>query len=230
MDNIVASVKTFREQLYSLASPVIYQRLNSMFSVSSIENSDEPIKQFQTNLKNITTWTSETVMNETTNLSRQSGCNYLDKLLIRILSDEARILTQGKYVAMDYPSLNEYVHRVYMECAKLFYVHPHLFYKKGVSSYNAHQNFTSSMNLIQKALYASVRHFLPMEDILDSTLEIDDAIGYNDLEEAYEGVDLNDTEEEEEEEVEEDEEEEEEEEEEEKEGQEAEEVVFFDEI
>ena len=230
MENVVASVETFREQLYSLASPVIYQRLNAMYFMSTAENAEEPIKQFQHNLKGISSWDKETVVQEARHLSDQSGSNYLDKLLIRILSDEAKILTQGRYVAMDYPSLNEYVHRIYVECAKLFYVYPHLFYKKGISSYDAHRNFTSAMNIIQKAIHASIRYFLPMEDILDSTLEIDDARGFNNLEDAYEDIDLN-TEEEVSEESEEDEAQEDEAQEEKpllEEPQE--EVVFFDEI
>ncbi len=195
MDNLVASANTLKSQLVSLISPIIYHNMNSLF-LSIQKTTKNPVELFQGELKKFSSWSKTRVAKETKLLIEQSKCEYLDKLLFRILSDEAKILAFGKHISLDYPSLNEYTHRVYIELAKLLYSNPHLFYKKNLNSYDAHKNYTCVLSLIESSLYSAIRFFLPLEDILDYTLEINDnvdkeSIGYNDLEEAYSNIEKN---------------------------------------
>lgn len=192
MESLVASVSTLKTQLISVVSPYIYQNMNNLFVAiekhTELTKDKGSIELFQEELKRFVNWSSERVAQETKRLVEQTRCSYLDKLLMRILSDEARILAFGKSIALDYPSLNDYTHRVYIELAKLLYSNPHLFYNKGLSSFHAHKNYTCVMTLIDKAMNSALRYFLPLEDILDYTLDVEDdnEAGYNNLEDAYE--------------------------------------------
>ena len=197
MESLVASATTLKNQLISLVSPIIYQNMNKLYIAiekycDSNKSDRGSIELFQEELKRFGTWSSERVAQETKRIVEQSRCHYLDKLLMRILSDEARILAFGKHIALDFPSLNDYVHRTYVELAKVLYSNPHLFYKQGLSSFNAHKNYTCAMSLIEKSMESSIRFFLPLEDILDYTLDIEDndnTNNYNNLEDAYENLD-----------------------------------------
>ncbi len=189
MESLVASSSTFKKQMVSLVSPHIYQNMRNLFSVIEKYNKEAggsgSIETFQEELKSFVSWSGERIAQETKRLVEQSKCNYLDKLLMRILSDEAKILAFGRTIALDYPSLNDYTHRVYVELAKSLYSNPHLFYMNGLSSFSAHKNYTCAMNLIENAMDSAIRHFLPLEDILDYTLEVEDQGSYNNLEDAY---------------------------------------------
>jgi hypothetical protein len=115
MESLVASVSTLKNQLISVVSPCIYQNMHNLFvaiekhiEASPEENKQSSIELFQEELKRFGHWSSERIVQETKRLVEQSRCNYLNKLLMRILSDEAKILAFGKTIALDYPSLNEY--------------------------------------------------------------------------------------------------------------------------
>ena len=62
--------------------------------------------------------------------------------------------------------LNEFVHALYIECAKYFYQYPYYFYDKG-SQIDIKRNEEEAKNKIKNCIEEGIRNMIPMKMVLN---------------------------------------------------------------
>ena len=168
-------------RLINILYPLITEGIQSIFSealkVCVVNDEQEKyLATFQTFLGKIPGWNPTMISDETKRILDKSGCSYLADLVtcIHVVQLKAlscvRVGTQQKKVDVNVPSLEEFIHRVYVHAARKIYANVYLF-EKGVPSLQI-QKYNRELELIIKeCILTAVRDSIPMEEILRAYME-----------------------------------------------------------
>jgi hypothetical protein len=110
----------------------------------------------------------------------RSGCGYLADLVTCVHIIQLKSLTcmrvgsKQKKVDIDVPQLNEFVHKVYVQCARKLYTNVYLF-ERGIPPLTMQKNGRELELIIKECILDSIRESIPLEMILrtymDETIE-----------------------------------------------------------
>ena len=129
--------KTYTNQFIMYLKTSLFDGFQQIFKNSVDETESNPrqkFKKFQENLKKIKSWNNELIVNETQRIIKNSKCNWLDDLLVAIFTTNAKILLSirrqkydNKKIKIQIPRFENFVHKIYINLARLFYNKPLLF-------------------------------------------------------------------------------------------------------
>ena len=170
-----------RDHLASLIVPSISQGLWSIYD-SSKElcerngQQDQTIRTFQNMLAKIPEWSENTLDTEIDRIVKTTKCGYLDDLLMGVfiayMKSFASLHYRGKssHVSVDFdrPSLNKFVHHMYIHSARKVWQVAYLFKTVGISTEQQARNRQDIENIVRQCMEQVIHSFLPWESITKS--------------------------------------------------------------
>ena len=135
---------------------------------------------FQNFLSRVPKWNATIIAQETQRIVDRSGCGYLADLVTCVHIIQLKSLTcmrvgsKQKKVDIDIPQLTDFVHKVYVNCARKLYTNVYLF-ERGIPPLSSQKNMRETEIIIKECILDSIRDSIPLEMILrtymDETIE-----------------------------------------------------------
>ena len=185
--NLYEAKNEYCARLVNILTPQIQKGIQSLFLEAKklcFENEEESqyLVTFQNFLSRIPKWNQTIIDDETNRILSESNCSYLEDLITCVHICQLKILTtvrvgqKQKRVEIDIPSLQDFVHKVYIETARKLYSNAYLF-ELNVTPLNTQKNMRECELIIRECILLVIRDSIPLEQILrnylDETIEED---------------------------------------------------------
>ena len=190
-DYSVSSLQESRNEwcarLINIFTPLVIEGFKSIFDESwkLCQENDETEKYlmtYQNFLARIPKWNPNIVEEETKRIIEKSNCGYLNDLISCVHIIQLKSLTcmrvgnQQKKVDINVPSLNDFVHKVYINTARKIYTNIYLF-EKNIGPLQIQKHNRELEMIVREQILNSIRENIPVENILkvylDETIEND---------------------------------------------------------
>jgi hypothetical protein len=171
----------YSANLVNILTPLLIQGLQSIFkeACSLCKDNDEYDKYlmtFQNFLTRVPKWNQELIDNETKRIIQQSKCNYLEDLLtcvhitqLKVLTS-IRVATKQKKIDIDIPKISDFIHKVYIKCARKCYSNVYLF-ETDIEPLTQQKNFRECETICKECVLNTVRESMPVEKILRAYMD-----------------------------------------------------------
>ena len=186
MDDYNTSVLTEAKNEYSanlvnILTPLLIQGLQSIFKEAcdlcvNNEENEKYLMTFQNFLTRVPKWNQQIIENETTRIIQASKCNYLEDLLtcvhitqLKILTS-IRVATHQKKIDIDVPKLSNFIHNVYIKCARKFYSSVYIF-ETNIKPLEHQKNMRECEMICKECILNTVRESMPIEKILRAYMD-----------------------------------------------------------
>jgi hypothetical protein len=186
MDDYNTSVLTEAKNEYSanlvnILTPLLIQGLQSIFKEAcdlcvNNEENEKYLMTFQNFLTRVPKWNQQIIENETTRIVQGSRCNYLEDLLtcvhitqLKILTS-IRVATHQKKIDIDVPKLSNFIHNVYIKCARKFYSSVYIF-ETNIKPLEHQKNMRECEMICKECILNTVRESMPIEKILRAYMD-----------------------------------------------------------
>jgi hypothetical protein len=168
-------------RLVSILTNTIIQGIKSIFNEANklcIENNENNkyLMTFQNLLSQIPNWNPSTIEQERKRIEQVSGCNYLEELITCVHIIQLKALTcirvgqKQKKIDIDIPSLDKFIHQVYINTARKLYTNIYLF-EKDIMPLQVQRNNRELETLIKEAILIAIRENIPVERILHAYMD-----------------------------------------------------------
>jgi hypothetical protein len=190
---IVEKKQDYLLKLEQSTSALFYQGFKAIYSFTVEQNKIHKnlLKEFQANLKEISTWAEEDIETEYARFKN------IDKLILSLFKINLAILNPHK-TDFKYPSPAEYIYQCNLNIARNIWKNPFLFYEKNLSKSDIQQNYNKILKMIKKSIHETFVQMIPAdeeEDENDENLEEEKEDQENSDEEEDDQEDDDDTEE-----------------------------------
>ena len=185
MSSLNESRNEWCARLVNILAPMMSEGLRSIFDEAwkLCEQNNETGKYlmtFQNFLSRVPKWNATIIAQETQRIVDRSGCGYLADLVTCVHIIQLKSLTcmrvgsKQKKVDIDVPQLNDFIHKVYVHCARKLYTNVYLF-ERGIPPLATQKNMRETETIIKECILDSIRESIPLEIILktymDETIE-----------------------------------------------------------
>ena len=181
VSSLTESKNEWCARLVNTLTPEIVQGLKSIFNESwkLCEDNDELDKYlmtFQTFLTRVPKWNSEIIETERKRICESSGCGYLEELItcVHVIQLKAlscvRVGQKQKKVDIDVPSIDTFVHKIYINVARKIYTNIYLF-EKNIAPLQIQKHNRELEIIIRECIMNSVRDSIPVETILRAYMD-----------------------------------------------------------
>jgi len=171
----------YSANLVNILTPLLIQGLQSIFkeACSLCKDNDEYDKYlmtFQNFLTRVPKWNQELIDNETKRIIQQSKCNYLEDLLTYVhitqlmVLTSIRVATKQKKIDIDIPKISDFIHKVYIKCARKCYSNVYLF-ETDIEPLTQQKNFRECETICKECILNTVRESMPVEKILRAYMD-----------------------------------------------------------
>lgn len=171
---LLETKKEYILQLTNLIYFKVFEGLDNIYKKSiNKSNEDDILKVFQKQLKRINRWDTSFLINETNRIF----CDNIDlanNLLKAIIKSQIIMMTfdpneKTKKInpeVYDCIKIHNLVHNIYIECARILWDCPYLFYHK-YPPLEIKRNQREIFDIIKKSVEEAIRKLLPLQHILD---------------------------------------------------------------
>lgn len=178
---LTQSKNEYSSLLTTKLTPHIIEGIYSIFNEakSLCDENNEELKYlmtFQQFLSRISRWNSDIINTETERIKQKSNCPYLEDLLTCVHISQAKILTsvrvgiKQKKLTTKVPSLEMFIHKVYIESARNIYKNVYLF-ELDINSLQKQKYRREIELLVQYSILNVIRNTLPVEEIIRAYLD-----------------------------------------------------------
>lgn len=168
-------------RLVSILYPLILEGIKSILKEAwelCMTNDEEEkyLMTFQNFLSRVTKWNQTIIDEETTRICVKSNCPYLEDLLTCVHITQLKILTsirvsqRQKKIELDIPKLSDFVHKVYIKCARKFYTSVYLFEQK-IAPLEYQKNMRECESICKECILDVIRDNMPVEHILRAYMD-----------------------------------------------------------
>jgi hypothetical protein len=182
VNSLVESKNEWCARLVGIFTPAVVQGLKSIFEEAEKlcrenDEDDKYLLTFQTFLSRVPKWNNSIVEEEKNRICSVSGCTYLEDLITCVHIIQLKALTcirvgqQQKKVDMEVPSVDNFVHNVYINVARKIYTNVYLF-EKGIPPLQIQKNNRELEMIIKECIMTAIRDTMPVEDILRTYLGV----------------------------------------------------------
>ncbi len=132
---------------------------------------DQVIRTFQNMLTKIPEWSDVTLRTEVERIKTVSRCGYLDDLIMGVFISYMKSFASLHYaggdiqIDFDRPTLERFVHEVYIQSARKLWQVAYLFKTTGVTAETQARSRYEVENIINQCLEQVIRSFLPWDSI-----------------------------------------------------------------
>jgi len=169
-------------RLVNIMTPALVTGLKSIFEEATSlcrENNEEDkyLMTFQTFLTRIPKWNNTIIETERERICEASSCSYLEDLVtcVHIIHLKAltciRVGQEQKKIDIDVPSIDKFVHRVYIAVARKVYINVYLF-EKDIPPLDIQKHNRELECIIKECILNTVRDSMPVEDILKAYISV----------------------------------------------------------
>jgi len=172
---LVETKKEYTIQLINLIYYKIYQGIESIYQNSvKVSKEEDILKVFQKLLKKVPRWDDNIKLQERVRILDDNAF-LIENLMKATIKANIIILTYSPYKNKQtkinkelYNSVNvmDFIHKIYIECAREIFNNPFLFYHK-YSPLEIKRNQRETFDLIKKSIEEAIRKMLPVQHILD---------------------------------------------------------------
>lgn len=181
ISNLHESRNEWCTRLVSILSPLVIEGFKSIFNESwkmCIENDElnKYLMTFQELLKSIPKWNNEIIGEERKRIIERSGCNYLEDLITCVHIIQLKVLTcirvgnKQKKIDISTPKLDDFIHKVYIHCARKLYSNVYLF-EKNISPLLIQKNNRELEIIVQECILIAIRDSIPTESIIRAYMD-----------------------------------------------------------
>ena len=176
LNSLQESRNEWCSRLITVLTPCIIDGVKSIFEESwklCLENDEKTkyLMTFQNFLSRVPKWNPNIISQECSRIKEKSNCTYISDLItcvhiiqLKMLSC-MRVGTKQKKVDVNIPSLEDFVHHVYINAARKIYTNVYLF-EMGISSLKAQKNSRELEIIIKECILQTVRETIPVEELL----------------------------------------------------------------
>ncbi len=173
---LVETKQEYTTQLVNILTPLVFEGLNSIYTeVVSISVPENILKNFQCFLQRIPKWNNDIINRETSRIMNNTkSFSWLEDLIKATLKANIVVLTYNpsfrQQVKVD-PTLyqnikiEDFIHKVYIECARELWNNPYLFYHL-YPPIELKRNQRDTVALIKDCIKEAIRKLLPVKHIL----------------------------------------------------------------
>ena len=197
MLNILVETKNeYISHLINILNPLIFEGIQSIYKEAhKTSDATDVLKIFQTYLKRIPKWNQNLIDKETERIINSShSYGWLEDLIRATLKSSLIVLmynptkkTQERIDSSFYKniSISEFVHKVYIECAREIWNNPYLLYHN-YPPIEIKRNQRDCINIIKECIREALRKLLPVKHILKIYLgeDIEEDIHNNNFEQS----------------------------------------------
>ena len=156
---IVEKKQDYLLKLEQSTSALFYQGFKAIYSFTVEQNKIHKnlLKEFQANLKEISTWAEEDIETEYARFKN------IDKLILSLFKINLAILNPHK-TDFKYPSPAEYIYQCNLNIARNIWKNPFLFYEKNLSKSEIQQNYNKILKMIKKSINETFVQMIPADE------------------------------------------------------------------
>uniref|UniRef100_A0A6C0AYH3 Uncharacterized protein n=1 Tax=viral metagenome TaxID=1070528 RepID=A0A6C0AYH3_9ZZZZ len=181
INSLTESKNEWCARLVSILSHCVISGIRSIFdeAVKLCADSKEDNKYlmtFQNLLSQIPQWNPNTIENEKNRIEAVSGCKYLEDLITCVHIIQLKALTcirvgqKQKKIDIDIPSIDKFIHQIYINCARKLYTNIYLF-EKDIYPLQIQKNNRELEYLIKEAILLTIRDNIPVDQILRAYID-----------------------------------------------------------
>lgn len=181
ISNLHESRNEWCSRLVSIFTPLVTDGIRSIFNESwkICMNNDEANKYlmtFQNLLSRVPKWNNSIIEEEKMRIVERSGCNYLEDLITCVHIIQLKVLTcirvgnKQKKIDISIPSLDAFIHKIYINVARKVYMNVYLF-EKNISPLQTQKNNRELENIIQECIMLAIRDSIPTEAIIRAYMD-----------------------------------------------------------
>jgi hypothetical protein len=186
---LVETKHEYTTHLTNILAPLVFEGIQSVYKQSlEVSKDNDVLKIFQSFLKAIPKWNQVMIETETNRIINSShSYGWLNDLIKATLKANLIVLmynptckTQSKVEPKLYQNIKttEFIHRLYIECARELYNNPYLLYHN-YPPIEIKRNQRDCMSIIKDCIKESLRKLLPVKHILKIYLGEDIEIDNN---------------------------------------------------
>ncbi len=176
LNSLQESRNEWCSRLITVLSPCVIDGVKSIFEESwklCLENDEKTkyLMTFQNFLSRVPKWNAAIISQECSRIKEKSNCTYISDLItcvhiiqLKMLSC-MRVGTKQKKVDVNIPSLEDFVHHVYINVARKIYTNVYLF-EMGISSLKSQKNSRELEIIIKECILQTIRETIPVEELL----------------------------------------------------------------
>ena len=176
LNSLQESRNEWCSRLITVLTPCIIDGVKSIFEESwklCLENDEKTkyLMTFQNFLSRVPKWNTAIISQECSRIKEKSNCTYISDLItcvhiiqLKMLSC-MRVGTKQKKVDVNIPSLEDFVHHVYINVARKIYTNVYLF-EMGISSLKSQKNSRELEIIIKECILQTIRETIPVEELL----------------------------------------------------------------
>jgi len=168
-------------RLINILTPVTIQGVKSIFEEAhnlyrANDEMDKYLMTFQTFLSRVPKWNNTIIETERKRIVEASGCTYLEELITCVHVIQLKTLTcvrvgqKQKKVDIDVPSVDDFIHKVYINVARKIYTNIYLF-EKNIAPLQVQKHNRELEMIIKECIMNSVRESIPVETILRAYMD-----------------------------------------------------------
>ena len=179
--SLIESKNEWCARLMNILTPLVISGFNSIWKDAfqiATKNGEKGkyLMTFQNYLSQVPKWSQTIVQAECERIITKSGCNYLQDLLtcVHIIQLKAlscvRVGQSQRKVDIDIPSLETFIHNIYINCARKVYTNAYLF-ETDIPSLQIQKNNRELELIIRECIVNTVRDSVPTEKILRAYMD-----------------------------------------------------------
>ena len=181
LQNLNESRNEWVARLITTISPSIFQGLKQIFDDAvklsiSTNQKDKYLMTFQNMLTQIPKWNNDIIETETERIKEVTRCSYIEDLItcVHVIQLKAltcvRVSQNEKDVEINIPKLPDFIHRVYINTARVIYSNIYLF-EQDIMPMQIQQNYNKVDQIIKENIIQTIRQSMPIEELLRVYLE-----------------------------------------------------------
>ena len=176
LNSLQESRNEWCSRLITVLTPCVIDGVKSIFEESwklCLENDEKNkyLMTFQNFLSRVPKWNPNIISQECSRIKEKSNCTYISDLItcvhiiqLKMLSC-MRVGTKQKKVDVNIPSLEDFVHHIYINAARKIYTNVYLF-EMGISSLKSQKNSRELEIIIKECILQTIRETIPIEELL----------------------------------------------------------------
>jgi hypothetical protein len=176
LNSLQESRNEWCSRLITVLTPCVIDGVKSIFEESwklCLENDEKNkyLMTFQNFLSRVPKWNPNIISQECSRIKEKSNCTYISDLItcvhiiqLKMLSC-MRVGTKQKKVDVNIPSLEDFVHHIYINAARKIYTNVYLF-EMGISSLKSQKNSRELEIIIKECILQTIRETIPVEELL----------------------------------------------------------------
>ena len=181
LSNLGESKNEWCARLLNILTTPVNQGVKSIFEeawklCADNKELDKYLMTFQNFLTRVPKWNSAIIETEKNRIIETSGCTYLEELVTCVHIVQMKILTcvrvgsKQKKLDINVPSINDFIHKIYIHVARKIYMNIYLF-DKNIAPLQIQENNSKVEHIIKECILNAVRDSIPVESILRAYID-----------------------------------------------------------